>query len=322
MRSKISILLLIIVACFSCVTITNKRGKEKKSEKLLQLKDFTPLPLGNSLIKLNFSKKNLFEEGQLIDSIFKSLEKTISTETSECFLSKKNIEYHYYEINQLSKDSNIKYYEHLFHLPKIYNFDVYIDKVSKKCNNIEKLNLETQFCLSIYNKKEVFKRYNIGYIHYGDLAESTKHWFIDENYIIYTRIIGIVAEEDEEIENTYINVLYKYIITDKGHLIPYYNKEQFFNETKTEKGQVKKHTKVGTWIEKKYNYLVFEETYVEANYNKGVPIGKWDFYKLELVYDKEGNINYRESKKTDKLLMTEIYNSEGELIEREIYSQQ
>ncbi|MBL4745361.1 MAG: hypothetical protein JKY08_03245 [Flavobacteriaceae bacterium] len=277
------------------------------------------LPVGIKFINYDVPENRLIKS-QLLDSIYKIGLQIDDKKTTVCFISKKNTEYQYYEIEEILEDSEVENIEHLLRLPNIYKFEIYIDKISNKCNKNKYL--DTQYCISIYENSEILRRYNIGYIDYNDLSTYTKYWYIDKDYIIHTRIIGGVVEEDEEHENIYIDRLYKYIITDKGHLVPYYNKEQFFNETKTEKGKVKNHTKSGLWIEKKYNYLVFEETYVEANYNKGVPIGKWDFYKLELVYDKEGDINYRESKKTAKLLITEIYNSEGELIEREIYSQQ
>ena len=253
----------------------------------------------------------------VLNSIYGTYNRINNLQTSSCYTSDKEILHNYFESEDLVDDASTQYFEHLAKLPKIHGFEISIDKVTKKCN--KENNLNTQYCLTISKNEKIIRRYNIGYIDYGDLNTSLKYWYISKDYTVYTRIFGEVAEEDDEYSSTFISKVNTYIITKSGHLVPYYNKNGAY-KTEAEEGLVKNHLKEGIWIEKKQNGYLDSDTCVKATYKNGLPIDKWHYYKLELIEEvnADGYIIKTYTKKTDTLMMTEVYSNDGELLKREI----
>ncbi|QXP58598.1 hypothetical protein [Olleya sp. HaHaR_3_96] len=282
----------------------------------------TLLPVGNKkIIKYDFPD-NVEKENVFLHSINEFEKKYDSLNISDCFVENGGIEYEYFQTEKLFEDSKVEMFQRLFRIPDKFKFKLYIDKVSDKCNN--EINLREQYCISIYKDSEILRRYNIGYIDSGDLYWYKKYWFIDKNHIIYTRIIGGVAEEEEE-SNMFISKLNKYKITRNGRLVFYFDKVQGLYASKTDKGNILNHTKQGIWEETKYNNYVNDYTYVKAFYDNGIPRVVRNYYKMKSVNKKEkdedGYEYYVEIKKekTDILLMSEKYDDSGNLLERNIF---
>lgn len=278
----------------------------------------SPLPIGSKIILTDFPKEVPFENKEL-SSLLNDLSVYVDTmnnrTTSECFVSDIPIQYDYYEPEELLLDSKPSKFENVFTLPTKNGFDIAIEKVSSICN--EAINLPIQYCLTVKKDDEYIKRYNIGYTHYGDLTSTTKHWYIDKHYIIHTRIVGDVAGN----EGSYMQDLKKFSITEAGNLVDYFDVTNGDYETEAENGSIKNHLKNGLWVEKKPNYgYLNTETYVKGEYSNGLPVGKWEYYDLETIEEvsDEGYVINTITKKGTKLLMTEEYSNNGELIKREI----
>ena len=276
------------------------------------------LPIGSKIILTDFPKEVPLQNKEL-SSLLNEWSAHFDTmnnkEASECFVSATPIQYRYYEIEELLLDTKPSKFENVFRLPNKNEFSIHIEKVSSICNDA--INLPIQYCIAIKKGNEYIKRYNIGYIHYGDLSETTKYWYIDTNYIIHTRIVGDVAGNEE----TYVHKIKKFKLTHQGDLVDYFDKSSGQYEDEEESGLVKNHMKNGLWIEKNTNYGYLDtETYVEAQYANGLPVGKWKYYELETIEEvnDEGYVINTLTQKGSKLLMTEEYSNNGDLIKREI----
>lgn len=278
----------------------------------------TPLPIGSKIILTDFPKEVPLENKEL-STLLNDLSVYVDTmnnrTTSKCFVSEIPIQYHYYEQRDLLSDYQPDRLENVFTLPKKNGFDITIEKVSNTCN--DNVKLPVQYCLTVRKGDKYIKRYNIGYTHYGSLSSTTKHWYIDKHFIIHTRIVADVAGNEE----TYVHKVKKYILTDKGDLVDYFDKSVGKYEDKEESGLINNHMKNGFWIEKKTNYgYLNAETYVKGEYSNGLPIGKWEYFDLETIEEvsDEGYVINTITKKGTTLLMIEEYSNNGELIKREI----
>lgn len=340
------LLLILLILCFGCKksniekhivntndsistnTFLDSITKQELPVGLIQIIDdsISQISLGSKFLIYNFPKGGVNNKissknkhyNYLLDSIYITYERIDNLKTSNCYKSNEGILHEYFESDELVDDSNTEYFEYLTKLPKIHDFEISIEKVTKKCNNAN--SLETQYCLVLSKNKKVIRRYNIGYIDYGDLSTSSKYWFISKDYIVHTRIFGEVAEEDEEFSSTFISKVNSYIITKSGHLVSYFNKNGIY-KTETEEGLVNDHLKHGEWIEKKSNYgYVNNETYAIGNYTNGLKTGMWNYFELETieVVNDDGYITNTHTKKGSRLLMTEEYSDNGELLKREI----
>lgn len=284
----------------------------------------TKLPLGNSFINFGFDTEVITydDKGSLIvtpvtiklDSISKSsyrLTELVSKEKDSSDIEIKPL----YGSKYLFDDINSYFFETIYTLPEIHDFKVSISKVSKILN--PKNRTIEQYCLNIYDNKKLLNRYNIGYVYYGDLYETSKVWYIDDNYTISNRIITGVAGNNE----TYVGSLKKYKINENGILVSYFDQSNESYISDTQKGLIKNHLKEGVWIEKRINYkYVNSELYVQGNYTKGLQTGLWEFFKLETIEEtnNQGYIVNTTKVKTNILLMTEEYSNDGELIKRKI----
>ncbi|MBQ4804459.1 hypothetical protein J8L88_16480 [Aquimarina sp. MMG015] len=321
---SIFILLILFTSLNSCY---KKKYYNNKTSEVISISSYDApnfdsfsisLPVGNILILTDFPEVISFDNKKLsstLDSISNHFDKISSTKESKCLTSNIPIEYPYYEIKELLEDSKSVSFEHILKLPQKKGLDISIEKVSKKCN--DNSNLEIQYCLVIKKQNKLIKLYNIGYTLFGDLTETSKYWFIDNNYIINTRTVSSVSGNDEY----YVHMLNKFTLNDEGTLINYFEKSDGSYENKYEKGLIKDHLKHGSWVEKKPNYgYVNSETYVEAKYSNGIPVKKWYYYMLETIEEvnDEGYVINTITKKTDKLLMTEEYSDKGVLLKREI----
>lgn len=106
----------------------------------------------------------------------------------------------------------------------------------------------------------------------------------------------------------------KYLLNKNHYFIPFYEVNGYFNNDE-EQGLVQNHTKEGIWIEKKENgYHGFNFTYLESEFQQGIPVGTWRYYELMEDYDKNGSPIPKTQKKGD-LLYTETYKN-GDLKER------
>lgn len=271
----------------------------------------TLLPLGSPFVKYNFDKNVITideKENPIsnevtikIDSILKTIYEQVEVSTDEVISSEGGIN-PMYGRESIYIDSKTKNFEQIYTLPNRYGLNIYIEKVAKKQNPNNRT--EQQFCFSIYKNNVLINRYNIGYVYYGDLVESYKVWFVDNNYFIHNRLIGVVSGNSD----TYIGKLHTYSLTQKGDLIRYFEIENGEFKDQEETGKIINHLKEGIWLERPTNYLINEnEAYVIANYKEGKPTGTWQYFDL-----------VNNSEKGSKLLMTEEYSDNGELLKREI----
>ncbi|MCX8662041.1 toxin-antitoxin system YwqK family antitoxin [Gilliamella sp. B2911] len=168
--------------------------------------------------------------------------------------------------------------------------------------NYSRMDLITTDSTNTIDKLNVY--YSLSWVING----YRKLFFIDKNNIIHIKYF----EEDEE--DTHFIRYEKFQISPEGKFIRYYDQNGFF-QNEEEQGLVENHTREGLWVEKKPNgYYTYLYTYLEANYQKGLPIGIWKFYKLDYQEMPEGSVELSSAKK-GKLLYTETY-KDGELIER------
>jgi len=274
------------------------------------IKEIKSLPIGSPFIKLNF-KENVptIDENEhkivnattiKIDSILNTSYRLMEMGSKEVISSEDGIQPPY-DRESIFLDRNSKYFEPIYLLPRKYELNIHVEKVSKEHNPNN--NTEFQYCLAIYKKGKLINRNNIGYVYYGDLVQSYKVWYIDGEHFIHNRIIANVSGNLD----TYIGPLYKYTLTPKGELLRNFNTDNEHFENKEEKGKIKNHLKEGVWLEKKHNPYCDQFSYIEAVYKSGKPISKWKDYNIE------GG-----TKKGSKLLMTEEYSDTGELLKREI----
>ena len=289
-------------------------GIDSISKSIEDSSKFESLPIGSSFVKFGF-KENIptIDENDVkivndttikIDSILNCVYKLMEMNSKKIISSEDGIQPPY-DRKSIFLDRNSKHFEPIYLLPNKYGLNINIEKVSKKYNSNN--NTEVQYCLSIYKNNKLVKRNNIGYVYYGDLVESYKVWYIDEEHIIHNRIIANVSGNLE----TYIGQLHTYKITPTGEILRYFDAENGSFNNKEEKGKIKNHLKEGFWSEKKYNPYYDQYSYIEANYKEGKPIDKWNYY--DLVDD---------IKKGSKLLMTEEYSGDGELLKRNILNQE
>ncbi|WP_294844364.1 hypothetical protein [uncultured Gilliamella sp.] len=139
---------------------------------------------------------------------------------------------------------------------------------------------------------------------------KTKRLYIDRKGIIHIKYF------DYDVEDVNFFRYEKFQISPEGKFIRYYDQNGFF-QNEEEQGLVENHTREGLWIEMKPNgYYTYPlgYTYLEANYQKGLPIGIWKFYKLDYQKKPDSSIDLSSGKK-GKLLYTETY-KDGELVER------
>jgi len=209
-------------------------------------------------------------------------------------------------------DNYIPYYVN-FNIPneKDSNYDLvgeffFNKKVSvlifkKEINNLGSA-LNTKLDVLIYNHSDnkIIDGLNISLIGNGDQHAYSRNFYI-ENGIINVRSFYIYDSESSS------SSISKFKILPSGSLVKYFNIEEVDYKANDEKGKIQNNIKVGPWIEKKSNRFVGDDTYLEALYKEGKPIGKWNYYNL--VNDEE---------KGTKLLMTEEYSDNGELIIREV----
>ncbi|MCX8617512.1 hypothetical protein J3U42_03780 [Gilliamella sp. B2923] len=164
------------------------------------------------------------------------------------------------------------------------------------------------YLLSLKNGEQVDSK-KIYYNHSGEMGFTDgKIFYIDENLIISTRDYSFT--EDGITQTPF----YQYQLNDEGKFIRYYPQNGKYKDNE-EQGLVENHTREGLWIEKKLNgYYTYRYTYLEANYQKGLPIGIWKFYELDYQEKPDGNADLSSAEK-GKLLYTETY-KDGELVER------
>lgn len=117
---------------------------------------------------------------------------------------------------------------------------------------------------------------------------------------------------------------HQYQILANGKFSRYYDQNGLYRGEE-EEGVVMNHCKEGKWIEFKSNHHVDLEqypaftdsyTYLEATYNKGLPSGKWKYYKLLQEYNEETGEPIVHTRKKGPLIYTESYEN-GTLEKRE-----
>lgn len=211
----------------------------------------------------------------------------------------------------------------LFYLPlrkqlhKLYRIDNVLEKKSefsfsfiltKKSSNNPNRKQENIFLIIFENNKIIESKRIYSYF-LGEFGfRNSRYFYIDKNNFIY---LQDYLQEDGKL---FVGNLYKHKITKKGKFIRYYEENGIF-ESEEEKGVVENEIREGNWIEKKFNNLTEDYTYLEASFTKGVPVNKWKFYKLIYKVDKNNGKPKLNSSTKGKLLYTEIYR-DGELQER------
>jgi len=171
-------------------------------------------------------------------------------------------------------------------------------------NLVFTLNVNARYlnALTVNSKGSIIDCINIGYTqNVFEFSYSGKYYFIDKNKIIHLK--SFISLEIEEIRQRYE----KYQILSNGKIVRYFDKDSGKYKDKEEEGNIKNHTKDGVWVETKSNMYIEEHTYVEAQYKLGKPIGIWKYYNI-----------VNDTKKGNKLLMTEEYDTNGNLLKREI----
>ncbi len=120
--------------------------------------------------------------------------------------------------------------------------------------------------------------------------------------------------------------IHQYQVLVNGKFSRYYDQNGLYR-SEEEQGLVKNHRKEGEWLEFKSNqyvnlgeYPAFTDnyTYLEATYNNGLPIGKWNYYKLLQEYNAETGEPIVHTRKKGSLIYTEFYEN-GILEKREFY---
>ncbi|MCF6350372.1 MAG: hypothetical protein L3J23_05005 [Flavobacteriaceae bacterium] len=330
MLKLISIILIIFT---SCKEIDNMHSKKNELNNHIANKDTNisyektaffdtikqyPLPFGKKLVLTNFPEKweypSIYEEVDdrrkgkyeiILNSLNSYLDKFMYKTSLK--INKEKYSYNYF-INSANKYFN--YYEdYTFYnvrwkieevknvsIGKIKNFVKNIEVIiTKNSTSSNYLNIVT-----IDSKRNIIDGINIGYSeNVFEFSHSGKYYFIDRNRIIHLK--SFLSLETE----TRFQRYEKYQILSTGKIVRYFNKNSGQFSSKEESGNIQNHTKEGIWIETKPNMYVEEHTYVKAKYKKGLPFGIWRYYNL---------IN--NTKKGDKLLMTEEYDKNGKLLKK------
>lgn len=91
----------------------------------------------------------------------------------------------------------------------------------------------------------------------------------------------------------------KWQIKANGKLVRYYENDGAFKNTE-EHGLVKNTMREGKWVEIKPNGIVDKQTYLEADYEEGEPIGEWKLYSFK--NNKKGGLLYSETYRNGKFL--------------------
>jgi len=286
--------------------------------------NITSLPLGNSHITFNFptlvptideNDNNITNATTIkIDSILKTAYHFAETKPTIKFNSDKEINETRYLLRAFP-DRKSKTFENIYQLPNKYGFNIYIERITTINNKNNNTNI--LYTLAIYKGDTISNRYCIGYDYYGDLVESYKVWQIDKNFLLNTRIITNVAGNNE----TYISKLDKFTITNTGDFVKYFDDKNHNFKSPKESGKIENHLKEGIWFEvKDFDGYINQSSYLETQYKKGIPIGLWKYFTLETIEEAndEGYVINSYTKKGNKLLMTEEYDTNGNLLKREI----
>ena len=265
--------------------------------------NITNIPFGNKYVKDSFPKTIIFSDkkNSKIKDIINTVYELEKVKSKRQFNSEKEIS-RTESLLRIFSDRNSKIIENIYNLPIKKGFKTAIEKISTKDNPKNKA--QTIYCLSLYQNNKLISRNIIGYLYFGDLVEYYMVWHIDNDFVISTRLIEGVEGNEE----TYVSELDKFTITKNGDLIRYFDEENNNFKDSNEKGKIENHLKEGNWFEiKKFNGYLKEPTYIEAKYKKGLSFGIWKYYNL-----------IADTKKGNKLLMTEEYDTNGNLLKREI----
>jgi hypothetical protein len=153
---------------------------------------------------------------------------------------------------------------------------------------------------------------NVYYDTSWSIIEIYKLFYIDKNKIIHIKYFSA----DEEFTNF---IRYdKYKVSDKGKFVKYYDVDGEF-ENDEEHGFVKNHVREGKWIETRPNGYIRSHkeigynihcTYLEAEYESGIPVNNWKYYKS----------SQKHADKT-RILIPCSKNNSGDLLYMENYEQ-
>ena len=283
------------------------------------------LPLGTYRIlhqtKHNATIRNIFDE------MFWEIEQFVKPllSTNEQFVAYNPLTFKedYSEENTVYEKSGYvygkesRYYqavEFVLSSKSIYINDVYLKLAIQKPLVVSDYNLSA-FLLSVKNDTIIDSK-RVYYHRIGEAGFTYgRRFYIDKNFIISTRDYAFTEDGIEQ------EPFCQYLLNSQGMFTHYYRKNGAFRNDK-EQGLVKNHTREGKWIEIKFNnfwsiYNDFDggKTYLEAEYKEGMPVGEWEFYKLEYDYD-ENEQPILSTRRKGELLYRETYEN-GALIKRE-----
>ncbi len=278
------------------------------------------LPFGDKNILINFPKKwnypsiyevedrkkgkyeiNLESVSKRFDSIMYNTSPEINKDSTNCFIEKTDKYFNYYDdyVNYIIKQKG----SNSINIPVFKITDIGKGVSALIVSQFNPLTPDYQNLLTYHSTNgEIIDGLNIGYSkNVFEFSHSGKYYFIDQEKIIHLKSFLVLEDE------TILKYYEKFKILDSGNIVPYFVQKEGKVNNASETGKIKDNTKDGIWTETKPNMYVEQQTYVEALYKKGIPIGKWNYYDLT-----------DDNKKGGKLLMKEEFSEDGQLLKREI----